>query len=369
MRNTDFGLPFDESSHILMRKQEGKTYREPRMMGVVFCLPFDESWHILTQKKKTYREPRMRGTDFLLPFCPRTLWMSRPPGICAMLWCERHDSVTWLFYICDMNLSYLAHEHFGRVIYQEYARCCSVRDWTLSDVWHESFTHMWHESFTHMWHESFTCCPRTLWMNRLPEICTMLQCERHNAVTWIIHTYVTWIFHILPTNTLDESSIRNMHDAAVWETWRSHMNHSHVWRQSITYCPRTLWMSRPPVICTMLQCERHDAVTWIIHICDMNLFCPQILWMSHPPDICTMLQCERHDAFSYGVATISRLLKSTGLFCKRAPYKRRYSAKETYNFKAPTHRSHPIWNMNLSYFAHEHSNEHLTSIFRVTHAL
>ena len=32
-----------------------------------------------------------------------------------------------------------------------------------------------------------------------------------------------------------------------------------------------------------------------------------------------------------------------GLFCKRDLYKRRYSAKETYNFKEPTNRSHPIY--------------------------
>jgi hypothetical protein len=45
---------------------------------------------------------------------------------------------------------------------------------------------------------------------------------------------------------------------------------------------------------------------------------------------------------SYGVATISRLLQIIGLFCKRALYKRLYSAKETYNLKEPTDRSHPI---------------------------
>jgi len=44
----------------------------------------------------------------------------------------------------------------------------------------------------------------------------------------------------------------------------------------------------------------------------------------------------------YGLATISRLLKIAGLFCKRALYKRRYFAKETYNLKEPTNRSHPI---------------------------
>jgi len=43
-----------------------------------------------------------------------------------------------------------------------------------------------------------------------------------------------------------------------------------------------------------------------------------------------------------GVATISRLLKIIGLFCKRALEKRRYSAKETYNFQETTNPSHPI---------------------------
>ena len=45
---------------------------------------------------------------------------------------------------------------------------------------------------------------------------------------------------------------------------------------------------------------------------------------------------------SYGVATISKLLKIIRLFCKRALYKIDYSAKETYNFKEPTNHSHPI---------------------------
>jgi len=44
----------------------------------------------------------------------------------------------------------------------------------------------------------------------------------------------------------------------------------------------------------------------------------------------------------YGVATTSRLLTIIGLFCKRALWKRLYSVKETYNFKEPTNRSHPI---------------------------
>ena len=45
----------------------------------------------------------------------------------------------------------------------------------------------------------------------------------------------------------------------------------------------------------------------------------------------------------YGVATISRLPKNIGIFCKRALWKRPYSARETYIFKEPTNHSHPIW--------------------------
>ena len=47
-------------------------------------------------------------------------------------------------------------------------------------------------------------------------------------------------------------------------------------------------------------------------------------------------------SFRYGVATISRLLKFIGLFCKWALQKRLYSAKETYDFQECTNRSHPI---------------------------
>jgi len=43
------------------------------------------------------------------------------------------------------------------------------------------------------------------------------------------------------------------------------------------------------------------------------------------------------------VASTSRLLKIIGLFCKRALWKRRYSAKENYNFIDPTDGSHPIF--------------------------
>jgi len=45
---------------------------------------------------------------------------------------------------------------------------------------------------------------------------------------------------------------------------------------------------------------------------------------------------------SYGVTTICRLLKIIGLFCRISSLLQGTFAKETYNFKEPTSRSHPI---------------------------
>jgi len=55
-------------------------------------------------------------------------------------------------------------------------------------------------------------------------------------------------------------------------------------------------------------------------------------------------------ATPYGVATISRMLKNTGLFCKRALQKRPVFCKETCIFKHPTHRSHPIALSSMPYY-------------------
>jgi len=60
----------------------------------------------------------------------------------------------------------------------------------------------------------------------------------------------------------------------------------------------------------------------------------------------------------YGVATISRLLKIIGLFCRISSLLYGSFAKETYNCKKPTNRSHPIWQwmtVALTFFS-EYSN-------------
>jgi len=96
----------------------------------------------------------------------------------------------------------------------------------------------------------------------------------------------------------------HMHGWVMSHTWIKHTSHIYEWDS----CMWDRWVM---------------VHTWIEHITYMNE-----TWHARMP-------C--------GVATISRLFKITGLFCKRALYKRLYPAKETCNFKEPTNRSHPIF--------------------------
>ena len=80
------------------------------------------------------------------------------------------------------------------------------------------------------------------------------------------------------------------------------------------------------------------------------------------------MHCLLYTFNTYGVATMNRLLKIIGLFCKRAIWKRRYSAKETCNFKEPNNRSQPIfmqrrvlgrndtWLVYIRYFLKRHDS-------------
>jgi len=59
--------------------------------------------------------------------------------------------------------------------------------------------------------------------------------------------------------------------------------------------------------------------------------------------VCGDFDNSTHTWYRYGVAMISRLLKITGLFGTIVSLLEGSFAKETYNFKEPTNRSHPIY--------------------------
>jgi len=96
---------------------------------------------------------------------------------------------------------------------------------------------------------------------------------------------------------------------------------------------------------------RHDSFiceTWLTHTCDMTRHYSFILRVNRSLLRRVNRSLLRQDSLYDGVA-ISRLLKITGLFCKRALARRQYSAKETYNFKESTNRS-----MSYAYVWHSY---------------
>ena len=112
------------------------------------------------------------------------------------------------------------------------------------------------------------------------------------------------------------------------------------WALCAAQCAHTLYTLRhtwPSVLATHMQhILQHICNTYVTHMQHILQHTPYTLRHTCRS---VLAQCV---TLCYGVATISTLLKIIGLFCKRALQKRLYSAKETYNFKEPTNRSHPI---------------------------
>ena len=77
-----------------------------------------------------------------------------------------------------------------------------------------------------------------------------------------------------------------------------------------------------------------------------------------------------HIQSGYGVAIISRLLKITGLFCRIQSLLQGSFAKETYNFRGSTNRSHPMENSEHSVSLPPHTRVQThTYIYTHTHIL
>jgi len=119
------------------------------------------------------------------------------------------------------------------------------------------------------------------------------------------------------------------------------------------------WMVRRirrAVCCRIMRPNSFIHGTWLFHIWDMTglyiwhdsfIYVTWLIYIAWLRDSFICVTWYIHVFYvtpsqAYGVASTSRLLKIIGLFCKRALYKRLYSTKETYNFKEPTNRSHPI---------------------------
>jgi len=92
----------------------------------------------------------------------------------------------------------------------------------------------------------------------------------------------------------------------------------------------------------------HWAASWLLRKLYLRQFCEltfEKALLNAPIAFSSLTINSQLTNTSYGVATISRMLKNIGLFCKRALQKRPVFCKETCIFKHPTNRSHPIVNI------------------------
>jgi len=260
----------------------------------------------------------------------------------------------------------------------------------LVHVWRDAFMCDWTDSYVaglmHMWHDSFMCDMTHSMTNSHARHGTFESVLLNAQVAWLVHVWHD-SFMCDSTDSYVAGLMYVWHDSFICVTWLIHVWYASfmrgVWKHfaqcsgemTHSYVAWRIHMWHDVFICDMT----YSYVTWRIHmwhdvfICDMtysyvtwhifewrySIMCgvwgyfAQVRLFSHPrqaiPKRCI---CTGHDSYIYvtwrictwyGVAPISRLLKVIGLFCKRALQKRRYSAKETYNFKEPTNRSHPIW--------------------------
>jgi len=139
--------------------------------------------------------------------------------------------------------------------------------------------------------------------------------------SWLI--YITHMNESRHTREWFMSHTGMSHDALILHIWMSHSTHvsesCRIYEGAMAHSYYTYeWVTA----------QRESHVThmnesWLIDITHMNKSCHTCEWVM---SLTQMFWC--------GVATISRLPKNIDLFCKRALWKRLYSAKETYNFKS-----------------------------------
>ena len=181
-----------------------------------------------------------------------------PMSIC-LRW-VRHVCVTWLRSSC--------------VIVRDCILCHVVRSSPCQFVWDESVMSVWHDSdpphvkWRILCHSSW---PYSMSRRQILPMSICLRWVRHVCVTWLRSSYVIVRDCIL------------CH--VVWPSiWHEEDLSCQVWHESFV------------------------CVTWLIFTCEMTHSCSwhDSSYMTHLIWVC------------YGVATISRLLKIIGLFCKRA---------------------------------------------------
>jgi len=97
-----------------------------------------------------------------------------------------------------------------------------------------------------------------------------------------------------------------------------------------------------------VRCSAWISVLWRVAV--SHITCADALCHAHEYVCCSVLQCHTHESVRCRSWTrvlqhlvVGHITYADALCHTHALWKRQYSAKETYNFKEPTHRNHPIF--------------------------
>ena len=239
----------------------------------------------------------------------------------SCVWRDSFMCVTWLVLVCDVTHSCVS---WGKTRMS----CASYVTWIL---------HMCDTTDPYVWHDSFIC---VTW---LINVCDM-------TPVYVLHysfLCVTWLIHICHESRLEYPAFHVWRDSFTCVTRLSlmcDMTHSYVWHDSsicvtwlssicdmthgpCTHIPDTLQFLLQCILQCVLQyvlqcllqyvCNQQTAkcrgdVSWLIHMCDMTQFYMRHdSWTLHGVGEMCQVQVK------YGAATMSRLPKNIGLFCKR----------------------------------------------------
>ena len=238
----------------------------------------------------------------------------------GFMWHDSFICVTWLIATCDTNHLYVWHDSFKCVTQLIYVFKCPrhIYKYTCARVYIHicEYVYIYKHIFTHFTFaikspRKFGCSPRS-WVALLPGLAQMSRtrsssvtfpekkrgvwrrggsqkggaCMENTAVMHMSFTCVTWLIHVCVATRSHAMRLLFIWDVPPW----------YVWHDSFM---RVAWLCYKCDVTDSCACDTNDAEV------SSDLF------------MCTKWHMYVRD-MTYGVATISRLLKIIGLFCKRA---------------------------------------------------